>query len=106
MPHAQHRYARHAASGFGMAGALVGLLFWLDTGQLRQIVAFSGNEWIAAAVMWLGIGSVFAGLKCVIARIDSDDDDDEGPRGGGGHRGPQGGQMIPIRVEARWRERR
>ncbi|MFX0541433.1 hypothetical protein ACEWPM_006835 [Roseovarius sp. S4756] len=99
-------YTRHAVAGFGMAAAMVALLFWFDTGQLKQIVALSGGVWSAAAVMWLTIGAVFAGLKCVLARDGGDNDDDHGPRGGGGHRNDHDGRMIPIRVEARSRNRR
>ncbi len=90
-----------------MAALLVALLFWLDTGQLRQIVALSGNEWTAAALMWLAIGAVFAGLKCALARNGGGDDDDDGPRGGGGGHGMRHQEeMIPIRVEAPSRHRR
>ncbi|MFX0545563.1 hypothetical protein ACEWPL_008460 [Roseovarius sp. S1116L3] len=99
-------YARHAVAGFAMAAAMVALLFWLDTGQLQHVVALSGGVWSAAALMWLAIGSVFAGLKCAMARNGGKDDDDHGPRGGGGHREYDDGQMIPIPVEARSRERR
>ncbi len=107
MQNIDRTYARHAATGFALAAALVAMLFWLDTGQLHQIVALSGNVWTAAALMWLGIGAVFAGLKCAMARSGGNDDDDDGPRGGGGSRGmQQRGDMIPIRVPARIRNRR
>ena len=98
-------YIPHLIAGFAIAAALVALLFWLDTGQLVHIVAYAGGAWSAAAMMWLALGAVFAGLQCAMARSGGGDDDDSGPRGGG-HRGPGDGQMIPIRVEARIRERR
>ena len=95
--------ARHVATGFAMAGALVPILFIADTGQLAPLVRKVGGDLTAAALLWLAFGAIFAGLRCLIARI-GDDDDDDGPHGGGGHRRMQG-EPIPIRVDAR-RDRR
>ncbi|MFD0857638.1 hypothetical protein [Roseovarius aquimarinus] len=97
-------YARHAAAGFAIAAALVAALFWLDSGQLAHIVSAAGGAWAAAAVMWLGLGVLFALVQCMMARHGGDDDDDSGPRGGGGPREPHDGRMIPIRAEARSRD--
>ena len=100
-------YIGHAATGFAIAAALVALLFWLDTGQLKQVVALSGSVWLAAALMWLGVGAVFTWVQFAITKRTGHDDDDTGPRGGGGRRGdPREGDMIPIRAEARARQRR
>ena len=100
----ERRYLNHVFTGFAMAAFLVALLFLFDTGQLRAVVAFSGGSWMAATLLWLGIGTVFTVLKCVIARL-ADEDDEDGPRGGGG-RGPEQRDMIPIRVVVPGRDNR
>ena len=105
MPQTIRKYLKHTATGFGIAAALVAMLFWLDTGQLQQIVALAGGVWAAAALIWLCVGALFAAVQIILAARGGHDDDDSGPRGGG-RRHPNHGDMIPVRVEARIRERR
>ena len=105
MQQAVRKYMKHTATGFGIAGALVAMLFWLDTGQLQHIVALTGGAWAAAALLWLCVGALFAAVQIILAAREGRDDDDSGPRGGG-RRHRDHGEMIPVRVEARFHERR
>ena len=99
-------YLKPAVFGFSVAGALVAMLFWMDTGQLRSVVAISGSVWLAAALMWLCVGAIFAGVQCALAAKDSNDDDDSSPRGGGRREHPHHGEMIPVHVDAKHHSRR
>ncbi len=105
MPQAIRKYIKHTITGFVIAAALVAMLFWLDTGQLQKIVALAGSAWAAAALIWLCVGALFAAVQIMLATRGGHDDDDSGPRGGGRHH-PDHGNMIPVRVEARVRDRR
>lgn len=98
MAHLIEKYLKHAVIGFGVAGALVAVLFWMDSGQLRPIVALSGSVWLAAAVMWFGVGVVFSGVQCALAANAGKDDDDGSPRGGGRRDHPHNAQVVPIPI--------
>lgn len=108
MSHLIHKYLKHAVIGFAVAGALVAVLFWMDSGQLRPIVALSGSVWLAAALMWLGVGVVFAGVQCALVAKAGKDDDDSSPRGGGRGDNAHNTQVVPIpvRVEEKHHRRR
>ncbi len=90
-------YIKSCAIGFVLSAIFVGLLLGFDVMGLGGLVMRSDIGIIAAIMMWVFNGIVFAGVQfgiAIMGMADDDDDDDDK-----GHRPPIriGG---PIRVEA------
>lgn len=98
MPKLVSLYIRHCLIGFGLSGVFVGLLFWLNIGNLWHLVSTSPVGWIAGAMLFVGNGIVFAGAQFafVILRMEAPDDTPKGPRF-------PVGELVPVRVESRKR---
>lgn len=96
MPKLVRLYITNVAIGFAIAIAFVAMLIWLDVGHLRHLVLETEMGWLAAIMMVMFNGIVFAGVQFAIAVMRMAEKDD-GPRGG--RRAPVV-RMEPVRVEA------
>ena len=81
MPPLVRLYIRHCAIGFLLSGVFVGLLFAFDVANLWTLVSHSDVGLIAAIMLFMGNGIVFAGVQFGIT-IMRMGEEDEGPRGG------------------------
>ena len=62
MPKLIRLYITHAAIGFGIAGAFVGMLLWFNVANLWHLVSHSDKGVLAVLVLWVANGIVFAGV--------------------------------------------
>ena len=84
MPKLIKLYIVSVAYGFGLSVVFLGLLLWQDIAELRQLIFGSEVGWIAALMMIVMNGVVFAGVQFAIAvmRLAEDPEDPpEPPRG-------------------------
>jgi hypothetical protein len=99
MPELVRFYIVQVTIGFAIAGAMVAGLLWFDVGGLGRLVAGSDVGWLAALLLWVFNGIVFAGVQFAVAimGLAEDDDDDDDDDGGGHHaRVPV---LIPVRTD-------
>jgi hypothetical protein len=78
--------------GFAIAALMVGLLLWLNIGNLWHLVTHSDMGLVAIFVLWLFNGIVFGAVQFAIAIMGMAEHRDD-------PRGPQP-RLIPIRVAA------
>jgi TRAP-type C4-dicarboxylate transport system permease small subunit len=95
MPKLVRLYISSVAIGFALSAIFVAMLVWLDVSGLRHLILDSNSGWIAAAMMVMFNGVVFAGVQFAIAVMRLAQDDDT-PRGGRKIRM----ELIPVRVPA------
>ena len=93
MPPLIRLYIRHCAIGFALSAAFVGLLFAFDVANLWTLVSRSDVGLMAAVMLFMGNGIVFAGVQFGITIMRMGEDDEAG-----GSRGPEP-VAIPVRVE-------
>lgn len=93
MPQLIRLYVTNVAIGFAMAAAFVALLIWQDVAGVGHLVMNSDMGVVAALMLWLFHGVLFAGVQFAIAVMAMAEHD--APRGG--LRDPR---LIPIRVAA------
>ena len=93
MPKLVRLYIVNVAIGFGIAAAFVAGLVWLDVAGLQRLILQSPMGWVAALMMVMFNGVVFAGVQFAIAIMRMAEPEDTPPRG---RRQP----LVPIRVEA------
>lgn len=93
MPALVRLYIQNAITGFALSAVFVGALLWLDVAHLWHLISTSPQGWIAALMLFVFNGIVFAGVQfaIVIMRME-----DRGT-GGGGRRAPAASE-IPVRV--------
>lgn len=96
MPKLVKLYITSVAIGFGLAVLFVGALVAMDVAGLQHLVLGSSTGWLAALMMVVFNGIVFAGVQFAIAVMRLADDRDDGPRGGRAVRL----ELIPVRAEA------
>jgi predicted branched-subunit amino acid permease len=96
MPDLIKLYIRQCAIGFALAAVFVGLLFAFNVGNLWHLVTHSDAGLIAAAMLWVANGIVFAGVQFGISvmRMGQRDDDPRPPR-----RPRTAPMAIPVRAE-------
>lgn len=94
MPKLIRLYIASIAVGFALSVVFAALLLWFDIGGLNGLVLGSDAGWIAAVMLVLSNGILFAGAQFGI-RVMMMADADDTPRGGHRH-----GRMIPIPVRA------
>ncbi len=91
-------YIRHCAIGFALSAAFVGALFAFDVANLWTLVSRSDVGFMAAFMLFMGNGVVFAGVQFGISVMRMGEDD-AGPRGG--HRDPVTmPALVPVRSAA------
>jgi len=89
MPKLVRLYIINCAIGFAIAAAFVAGLIALDVAHLRHLVFGSPMGWLAAAMMVMFNGVVFAGVQFAIAIMRMAEPQD----------GPRGGRKQPVRIE-------
>lgn len=95
MPKLVRLYIESIAIGFALACAFVVALLALDVAGLRGLILGSEIGWIAACMMIVFNGIVFAGAQFAFKVMRMADDGD-GPRGGRMQRAPA---LIPVPVK-------
>lgn len=81
MPELVRLYIRHVLIGWGIAALFCVMLVYLDVAGLRHLILETSSGWIAALVLFVSNGALFAGVQFGIAVMRMAEDDD-GPRGG------------------------
>ncbi len=94
MPPLVRLYIRHCLIGFALAAVFVGALFAFNVANLWSLVSNSDVGWIAALMLFMGNGIVFAGVQFAISVMRMSEENDREPRGG--IREPV---LIPVRTE-------
>ena len=89
MPKLIRLYIVNVAFGFAVAAGFVAALVGLDVAGIGRLVMHSDMGIVAALMLWVFHGVLFAGVQFGIAVMGLADDDT-----------PRGGKLIPIRVEA------
>ena len=89
MPKLIRLYIVNVAFGFALAAAFVGALVGLDIAGIGRLVLHSDMGIVAALMLWVFHGVMFAGVQFGIAVMGLAED-----------HAPRGGRLIPIRVEA------
>ena len=95
MPKLIKLYIVNVAYGFGLSVVFLGLLLWADVAGLRHLVFQSSMGWVAAIMMIVMNGVVFAGVQFGIAVMRLAEDP-EGPKGGS--RAPNVSRLMPVRI--------
>jgi len=98
MPKLIRLYIVSVSIGFALAVAFVALLVWQDVAGLRHLIFGSDMGWVAALMMVMFHGVVFAGVQFGIAVMRMAEDP-EGPRGGSA--APHLDQLAPVRLKAK-----
>ncbi|WP_435312406.1 hypothetical protein [Primorskyibacter sedentarius] len=99
MPKLIRLYITQVAIGFGISAAFVFGLLWFDVAGLGHLVGQSDVGVLAALMLWVFNGIVFAGVQFGIS-IMRMQERDEGPRGGGRAREYA---LVPAKAESRKR---
>jgi hypothetical protein len=81
MPPLIRLYIRHCAIGFGLSAVFVGLLFAFDVANLWTLVSRSDVGVMAALMLFMGNGIVFAGVQFGITVMRMGEDDAPPRRG-------------------------
>ena len=95
MPKLIKLYIVNVAYGFGLSVVFLGLLLWADVAGLRHLIFQSSMGWVAAIMMIVMNGVVFAGVQFAIAVMRLAEDP-EGPKGGS--RAPHVSRLMPVRI--------
>jgi hypothetical protein len=95
MPKLIKLYIVNVAYGFGLSVVFLGLLLWQDVAGLRHLILESNLGWVAAFMMIVMNGVVFAGVQFAIAVMRLAEDP-EGPKGGS--RAPHVSRLMPVRI--------
>lgn len=107
MPKLIALYIRSIAIGFGLSAAFLALMLWQDVAGLRHLIFGSDMGLVAAAMVFMFQGIIFAGVQFGIA-IMMLADPDAPPMGGlrdrlmpdlGGK--IPGAQLVPVKVPAK-----
>lgn len=98
MPKLVKLYIVNVAYGFALSVIFLGLLLWQDVAGLRHLILGSNLGWVAALMMIVMNGVVFAGVQFAIAVMRMAEDPESGPRGGA--RAPDTSRMAPVRQAA------
>lgn len=80
MPRLVKLYIRHVLVGFGLSAVFVTALLWLNVANLRHLIFTSDVGWIAAIMLFMFNGVVFAGVQFAITIMRMAEDDT--PKGG------------------------
>lgn len=96
MPKLVRLYIQSIAVGFALSVLFLGALIWLDIGGLGGLILGSSTGFVAAGMLIVFNGIIFAGAQFayVIMRMA---DHGDGPRGGRAMRL----EPVPVKVEAR-----
>jgi hypothetical protein len=96
MPKLIKLYIVNVAVGFALSVVFLGLLLWQDVAGLRHLILGSDVGYVAAIMMIVMNGVVFAGVQFAIAVMRLAEAP-EGPRGG--TRAPDTTGLIPVKLK-------
>lgn len=84
MPSLVRLYIRQCAVGFALSAVFCCLLFWFDVARLWTLVSNSDVGLMAAAMLFVANGIVFAGAQfgITVMRMGSTEDEPAPPSGG------------------------
>ncbi|CUH75850.1 hypothetical protein [Tropicibacter naphthalenivorans] len=94
MPKLIRMYITQVIAGFGLSALFVGALLWFNVANLWHLVSGSDAGVVAAVMLWVFNGIVFAGVQFGIAIMRMGDDD----RPAGGKRVAM--TPVPVKVAA------
>lgn len=106
MPKLIALYIRSVAIGFGLSAAFLALMLWFDVAGLRHLILGSDMGLVAAAMVFMFQGIVFAGVQFGIA-VMMLANPDAPPTGGLCDRlmpdlgGQIPGALVPVKVPAK-----
>lgn len=80
MPHLIEVYIRQVVVGFALSAVFVALLLWGNVANLRHLVMAVDGGYLAAAMLWIFNGIVFAGVQFALALASASREDDDGGR--------------------------
>lgn len=89
MPKLIALYIRSVAIGFGLSALFLGLMLWLDVAGLRRLIFGSDMGAVAAVMVFMFQGIIFASVQFGIAVMKLA----EKPEG------PKGGKRIPVATD-------
>lgn len=95
MPALVRLYIRHVLIGFGISAAFCAMLVWMNIAGLGHLILETNLGWVAAIMLFVSNGVVFAGVQFAIAVMMMAEDDD-GPRGG--HRDSVAKVWLPVAI--------
>lgn len=95
MPKLISLYIRQILVGFGLSAVFVSALLYLNIGNLWHLISTSDIGWIAAVMLFMFHGLVFAGVQFAITIMRMEETD----KPGGGTRAPVA-TNIPVPVES------
>ena len=98
MPKLIQLYIVNVAIGFALSVVFLCLLLWQDVGGLHQLIFGSDIGYVAAFMLIVMNGVVFAGVQFAIAVMRLADPA-EGPKGG--NRAPEVSGLAPITIVAK-----
>ncbi len=81
MPKLIRLYIVNVAIGFALAVVFVAGLVWLDIAGLQRLILHAPMGWVAALMLVMFNGVVFAGVQFAIAIMRMADPEDTPPRG-------------------------
>ena len=88
MPKLVNLYIRNVLFGFALSGIFVAALMYFNIANLWHLVNSSSMGWVAAVMLFMFNGIVFAGVQFGIAIMRIDEDDE-----------PKGGRREPLVVD-------
>lgn len=88
MPRLVRLYIVNVAIGFAIAAGFIGALLALDVAGLRHLVLETQGGWLAGGLIFLGSGTLFAGVQFAWAVMAMAERDDR----------PRGGRRQPVPV--------
>ena len=88
MPRLISLYIRNVLFGFALSGVFVAALMYFNVANLWHLVNSSSMGWVAALMLFMFNGIVFAGVQFAIAIMRIDEDDE-----------PKGGKREPLVVD-------
>ena len=98
MPKLIRLYITSVAIGFALSAVFLGLLVWQDIAGLGHLVLDTASGGVAAVMLFVMNGIIFAGVQFAIAIMRLADDDTP-PRGG--LRAPSVLRAVPVKVAAK-----
>ena len=88
MPKLISLYIRNVLFGFALSGVFVSALLYFNIANLWHLVNSSSMGWVAAVMLFMFNGIVFAGVQFAIAIMRLEHDDE-----------PKGGRRDPLVVD-------
>ncbi len=101
MPALIRLYIQSVLIGFALSAAFATVLIWLDVMGIGHLILTSPQGWIAALMLFVFNGIIFAGVQFGL-RVMMMAEVDEGPRGGL----RQTSRTVPVRAEVPVRQGR